>query len=158
MRRRGFTLIELIVIIVVLAVLGAVAIPKFVDVSQKAKVTATAGTWKMLTRAVNEYMMMNGDVPPPNVNDGIMPPELKPYFSNDEIATTPPPIGGMWDYDEWSAYGGGGAGLRVSVSLTQSSAPQSTFQQIDAMVDDGNVNTGMMFYLSSYPRYTWKVR
>ncbi len=158
MRTRGFTLVELIVIIVVLAVLGGVAIPKYIDFSQRAKVTATAATWKMLTRAVNEYMLMNGDVPPPNVNDGIMPAELKPYFSNDEIATRPPAIGGMWDYDEWSAYGWAGVGMRVSISVTQSPAPQSTFQQIDAMVDDGNINTGMMFYLSTYPRYTWKVR
>lgn len=158
MHRRGFTLIELIVIIVVLAVLAGVAIPKYTDYSQRAKITATAATWKMFTRAVNEYMAFNEDIPPPNVNDAIMPPELKPYFSNDEIASSKPAIGGAWDYDEWGPFGGAGVGLRVSISITQSTAPQSTFQQIDAMVDDGNINTGMMFYLNSYPRYTWRVR
>lgn len=157
MRKTGFTLIELIVIIVVLAILAGVAIPTYVDYSQRAKVTATAANWKMLTRAVNEYLLMNNDVPPPNVNDGIMPPQLRPYFMNEEVTKTPP-IGGMWDYDEWGGYGGAGVGLIVSISITQSPAPASTFQQIDALVDDGNTSTGMLFYLNAYPRYTWRVR
>lgn len=155
--RRAFTLIELIVIIVVLAILSGVAIPKYVDYSHRAKVTATAATWKMMTRAVNQYMMMNNNIAPPNVNDAMMPPQLIPYFTNEDFKATPP-IGGMWDYDEWGNYNGGGVGMIVSISITQSPAPQSTFVDIDKMVDDGNINTGMLFYLNSYPRYTWKVR
>lgn len=158
MKRTGFTLVELVAMIVVLAILAGVAIPKYIDYSTRAKVVATASAWKVLTRAVNEYMIANADQCPPNVNDAIMPPQLVPYISNDEIATSKPAVGGMWDYDEWGMYGGGGVGLRVSISITQSPAPQSTFQQIDALVDDGNVTTGMMFYLNSYPRYTWRVR
>lgn len=154
---QAFTLVELIVIIVVLAILAGAAIPRYYDYSQKAKVTATAATWKMMTHALNQYMMMNNDATPPNVQDAQMPPQLVPYFINEDFKKTPP-IGGMWDYDEWSGYNGGGVGMRASISITQSPAPQSTFQQIDAMVDDGNINTGMMFYLNSYPRYTWKVR
>lgn len=154
---RAFTLIELIVIIIVLAVLAGVAIPKYVDYSQKAKVTATAATWKMMTRALNEYLIMNRDVPPPNVQDAEMPPQLVPYFTSEDFKLAPP-IGGMWDYDEWGQFNGGGVSMSVSISLTQSPAPQSTFLEIDRMVDNGNINTGMLFYLNAYPRYTWKVR
>ena len=42
-RRQGFTLIELIAVIVVLAILAGVALPKYFDYSNQAKESATRG-------------------------------------------------------------------------------------------------------------------
>lgn len=39
----GFTLVELIVVIIILAILGAVALPKFIDVTEKAQISAVKG-------------------------------------------------------------------------------------------------------------------
>jgi len=41
--QRGFTLIELVMVIVILGVLAAVAIPKFLDLSSNANTAATQG-------------------------------------------------------------------------------------------------------------------
>lgn len=53
---QGFTLVELMVVIVIVGILGAVALPNFMSQTSKAKATeATAKTSKLLTEAVSEY-------------------------------------------------------------------------------------------------------
>jgi prepilin-type N-terminal cleavage/methylation domain-containing protein len=52
MRRPGFTLIELIAVIVVLAVLAGIAIPRYRDYSLRAQVSATSQQIKMFSRAI----------------------------------------------------------------------------------------------------------
>ena len=49
--QRGFTLIELVMVIVILGVLAAVAIPKFVDLKSDARTAALAGVAGALNSA-----------------------------------------------------------------------------------------------------------
>jgi len=54
-RRRGFTLVELLVVIVVLAVLAAIVLPKFMNSSRRAKESALRSDLKLLRNAVGLF-------------------------------------------------------------------------------------------------------
>ena len=50
--RSGFTLIELVMVIVILGIISAIAIPKFADLTTQAKISATKGGLGAIRSAV----------------------------------------------------------------------------------------------------------
>ena len=67
--RRGFTLLELLLVLVILAVLAALVVPKFAGRSQQARETAAKTDVSSLSTALGTFEIDNGRYP--NSDEGI---------------------------------------------------------------------------------------
>lgn len=84
--RRAFTLVELLIVIIVIAVLAAVAIPKFQNSSQRAQESAARADLKVLRQAIASFQMDTS---------------LYPMSIDSLAATTAPAKGRRFNGNNW---------------------------------------------------------
>lgn len=146
--RHAFTLIELIAVIVVLAVLAAVAVPRFLDMTRRARIASTAASLKTVYRAQLTYEMNVGPVWNGSVFwiQGGCPPWLEGYLEP-SFFTAPAPYGGQWFF-----YSGNASYEEIGIN-TVTALDTSETVEIDRMIDDGDVTTGLLRTNATYLFY-----
>ena len=132
--KRGFTLIEMIITVSIIGLLAAMAIPTFVKVTKKSRVTAFTRDIKTITNA-SETFIMEAGIWPPDTTPGIFPEELAGYFAK-RFFESDTSMGGNWDYEEFSS------GITSGIGVVNPSLDESEFAKTDALIDDGNLSTG----------------
>lgn len=58
--RKGFTLVELVVVIAILGILASIAVPRFTNSTAKAEAAAMAANIRTLNAAVSMYLVQEG--------------------------------------------------------------------------------------------------
>lgn len=150
-RRRGFTLIEILIVVIILGVLAAIVVPQFVNAAQSSQDAAFVANLKALNEAMMRFQLENGEFPEDG-SSGEEPAGMDEYLAVFNWAETP--IGGVWDTERdsfgvTSAVGvhfWGGGEVRDDAYMTG----------IDEMIDDGDLATGA-FQGFGDGRYYWIV-
>ena len=68
-RKKGFTLVEIVLVIVLIGILGAIIVPKFAGQTDKAKIAATKANIESIRSAIRMYQADHDGVPPNNMGD-----------------------------------------------------------------------------------------
>lgn len=103
MKKNGFTLIELMIVIAIIALLAAVALPKFSTVTDDAKIANVRSNLSVLRTAINMFnakygvyptiagaatanINTNGDIPASGTTNGF---SLQTYYDKSSFPDTP---------------------------------------------------------------------
>ncbi|HKT60638.1 MAG TPA: type II secretion system protein [Gemmatimonadales bacterium] len=118
-RRRGFTIVELLTVMIVLGLLAGLALLKYLDFTHRARTAQVAGELEAVRLAAYGAWSENGTWPA-EVGPGIIPPGLAPYlpggfsFQHKEYTL---------DWENFVPPGGGPtAGMQLGVVLVSSNA------------------------------------
>jgi len=168
--RRGFTLIELIVVIAIIAILAAIIAPNAFKAIEKAKISKAIGQFKAIKKAT---LMMRVDL-------GVLPREGnwctgRGYVDNSLVAAA---YQGLWDgpyltvWPDKDSWGGcitllngnwgecfdfdGSVANDVYLQMGRNTTnaanniiPESVKQKIDEIIDNGDLATGIIKESSS---------
>jgi general secretion pathway protein G len=62
---RGFTLVEILIVVIILGILAAIVIPQFTNASNDARNNSVASTLQTLRSQIELYKIQHADQPPP---------------------------------------------------------------------------------------------
>ena len=145
-KRQAFSLVELVVVVMILAILAAIAVPQFLGTRGRASTVRAAQDLRVIEQAVLMYYSAYNEWPVPKPV-GVVPNGMS-EFIKDDVFLNPTPLGGAYRLKEkttTSAHTGSvtlsGVAIRWSVEET---APLDLCLGLDELIDDGDLRTGRM--------------
>jgi type IV pilus assembly protein PilA len=146
-RRNGFTLVEIMIVVVIIGLLAALAIPQFQKMRLNSSYARFMNDIRVFAGAVDTLYLETG-VKPVDSSTGTIDPALAEYVS-EGFFTAPSPIGGRWDVESDDS------GISLGVGVDGYTITNEQLQELDEKYEDGNLATGRLIEIVSNRRYYW---
>ncbi len=133
---KAFTLVELLVVVAIIGILAAVAIPGYSSYKQNARVASVVSDLKNIHSALEAYRTESNSYPD-DVAGGSTPPGLAPFLKSD-FFTSDTPVGGRYDYNAQPVWG------EVSIRIENATyiTDDAGWEKVDGVLDDGDLGGG----------------
>ncbi len=98
---KGFTIVELLIVVVVIAILAAITIVSYNGITERARASMATAELNNIAKAMARYKMLHGELPD-DVEVGI-PVEIVQELTGreEEMIDTNIWVGSYYDYDVW---------------------------------------------------------
>jgi len=150
----GFTLIEILIVVVILGVLAAIVVPQFVDATAQSSKSVFVANLRHYTEAAQLYMFDTGGFPEDSAS-GELPAGFEDYIDAGKWAVGTP-VGGAWDIEHQDA-GGVQSAVGVHFDGTGQTRDDMYMREVDTLIDDGDLSTGRFRKLEE-TRYYFIIR
>ena len=128
-KRKGFTILELLIVIAVIGILVGIAMPRFKGLQDEGNIAKAKGELRMLQTAVESYKIHYGALPAALSNTTTAVPQIAP-----STLPTDPFGGGAYGYttngDYFVCYSAGPGATAGTASITSAGVASDTQQCI----------------------------
>jgi general secretion pathway protein G len=141
--KRGFTLVEILIVVVILGILAAIVIPQFTQASTEAKTNSLCSDLQSLRSQIELFKCQHTDMPPGNTRDstGTIADDVPGLFANQMIYCT----------DEYGNVKGGANSTAKTRDATYKYGPYlervpanpfNDLDTVDKVTDQANAGSG----------------
>lgn len=139
MNAGGFTLVEIMIVVAIIGLLAAIALPAFAKARLNSRVSAQMNDLRILEDAFQQYAMENQGFPPVNWMPKVLPTGMDKYVHGDIWSQTTP-SGGVYT---WKRNTDSSGVTRYYISLS-GGVDQEVWNIMEEKLDDGSPDTGRL--------------